>query len=138
MDMIYSVWGFILVGLMGGASNWYVQYAKGRIDCGFIEYLSAERKHTLSSTITIVMGTITLFATTPPAATTWSLALALLGGYMSDNAINKAPDAMTTLPQSALKKQVHGSPQYGGAPGIAETEEDFRTLSQVAADDRSY
>ena len=138
MDMLYSVWGFITVGLMGGASNWYVQYAHGRIDCGFFEYLSAERKNTIASTISIVMGTIFLFSTTPPAASSWSLALALLGGFMGDNALNKAPGVIAALPQAYTKKSLPGSPQHGSALGIAETEDDFRTLSQVAADDRSY
>lgn len=79
----------ILIGLLGAIAHWFNNYAKGKTENGFVAYLKSNSTNTISTFISILVSSLTLYQTNPPTFSISLLITTFLAGYSLDSVINK-------------------------------------------------
>lgn len=81
------------IGLLGSLMHFLSNYGK-TINCSLVDYAAGEAKRTLASLSGIVMAALGLMQAGSVDVGSLAVFAAMLGaGFISDNTINKAPEA---------------------------------------------
>lgn len=82
----------LLIGLSGLFSHWLKRWARGQTVSGFVEYMNANKRHSIAAVASLFGAIAALYTSGPVEFTQQYAALAFLAGYSVDSALNKSPE----------------------------------------------
>jgi len=114
----------VLAGFLGILAHWFNRWVDGRSESTFFEYISAYKKRTISSAISVFASSAAAYEVMPPDLTLMAFLSSFSAGYMLDSVINKDKPVATKVIATDKVAEVKNA-------------QDAKSLDDVLRDDRA-